>query len=155
MAEVTTSQLLAEMKPAWRAALGDRVSHEYIAGFVRRNRVRLESELAPLAAAMNAVPEVRAVEPAPKSEARDKARSTRYAAVRAPDCRTCPHRGMPLTGQPVDTDGGVVCPAHGLRWSRKDGSLMRRTCPPDLPTAEAAKQYRDALRSGQGFEALP
>lgn len=78
-----------------------------------------------------------------------------YATAKAPDCRTCPHRGMPLIGQPTDEEGGVVCPAHGLRWSGKDGSLMRRTCPPNLPTASAAKQYRDALRRGQGFEVLP
>ena len=51
MTENTASTLLAEMKPAWRAALGDRVSHEYVAGFIRRNRVRLESVLAPIAAA--------------------------------------------------------------------------------------------------------
>lgn len=47
----TASQLLAEMKPALRAVLGDRFSPEYVAGFVRRNRVRMESMLAPIVAA--------------------------------------------------------------------------------------------------------
>ena len=74
MTEITASTLLAEMKPAWRAALGDRVSHEYVAGFVRRNRARLEAALAPIAAAMNVVPEV-------QGEARDKARSTRLRSA--------------------------------------------------------------------------
>ena len=81
VAEVTAAQLLAEMKPAWRAALGDRVSQEYIAGFVRRNRVRLEAELKPIAAALNASPQAHVAEPAPKSEAQDKVRSTRLRSA--------------------------------------------------------------------------
>lgn len=81
MTEITASTLLAEMKPAWRAALGDRVSHEYVEGFARRNRVRLEAALAPLAAAMNAGPAVHVAEPAPQSEARDKARTTRLRSA--------------------------------------------------------------------------
>lgn len=47
----TTATILAEMKPVLRAALGDRFSPEYVAGFVRRNRVRMESMLAPIVAA--------------------------------------------------------------------------------------------------------
>jgi hypothetical protein len=38
-----------------------------------------------------------------------------YATAHAIDCRICPHRGTPLSSLPVDGDGGVVCPAHGLR----------------------------------------
>ena len=62
MTEITASTLLAEMKPAWRAALGDRVSHEYIAGFIRRNRQRLEAALDPIVAVLNAVPDVHVAE---------------------------------------------------------------------------------------------
>lgn len=42
------------------------------------------------------------------------------------DCRTCPHRGMPLASVPVAADGGVTCPGHGLRWHAETGHLMPR-----------------------------
>lgn len=69
-----------------------------------------------------------------------------HATARAVDCRTCPHRGTPLMSLPVDGDGGVVCPAHGLRWSKATGMLMPRARPSNLPTPEAALKYREALR---------
>jgi hypothetical protein len=72
-----------------------------------------------------------------------------HATVRAPDCRSCPHRGTPLRGLPVDAEGGVVCPAHGLRWSKATGRLMPRACPSNLATPAAASQYREALRGGR------
>ena len=68
-----------------------------------------------------------------------------HATARAVDCRVCPHRGTPLSSLPVDGEGGVVCPAHGLRWSKATGFLMPRTCPPNLPTPAAARRYREAL----------
>ena len=71
-----------------------------------------------------------------------------HAAVRAVDCRVCPHRGTPLSSLPADERGGVVCPAHGLRWSKTTGLLMPRVAPPNLATPEEAQQYRDALRAG-------
>lgn len=70
-----------------------------------------------------------------------------HATAHAVDCRVCPHRGTPLSSLPVDSDGGVVCPAHGLRWSKTMGSLMPRTRPHRLATPEAAHEYREALRS--------
>ncbi len=42
-----------------------------------------------------------------------------------PDCRTCPHRGVPLNGLPV-RDGAVTCPGHGLRWNLATGEMVRR-----------------------------
>lgn len=42
-----------------------------------------------------------------------------------PDCRVCPHRGLPLNGLPV-REGAVVCPGHGLRWNLTTGELVRR-----------------------------
>lgn len=71
-----------------------------------------------------------------------------HATARAINCRTCPHRGTPLMSIPVDGDGGVVCPAHGLRWSKATGLLMPRPRPANLPSPEAARQYRESLRSG-------
>ena len=71
-----------------------------------------------------------------------------HAASRAVDCRTCPHRGAPLSSLPVDSDGGVVCPAHGLRWSKATGLLMPRPRPANLPSPEVARQYRESLRAG-------
>lgn len=62
MAEVTASDLLTEMKPAWKAALGDRASERYIAGFIRRNVSRLEAALDPIVATLNAIPEVHVAE---------------------------------------------------------------------------------------------
>lgn len=49
----------------------------------------------------------------------------RYADKIAKDCRTCPHRGLPLSSIPVDEHGMVTCPGHGLRWNRKTGNLVR------------------------------
>lgn len=37
----------------------------------------------------------------------------------------CPHRGVPLKGQPV-RDGIVTCPAHGLQWNVASGRLVER-----------------------------
>lgn len=36
----------------------------------------------------------------------------------------CPHRGLPLSGCPMDGDV-VTCPGHGLRWNIKTGELVR------------------------------
>lgn len=41
-------------------------------------------------------------------------------------CATCPHRGVPLTGLPVNKDGVIVCPGHGLAWNATTGELVRR-----------------------------
>jgi hypothetical protein len=43
------------------------------------------------------------------------------------DCRTCPHRGMPLATFPVDRDGAVTCRGHGLRWDVSSGALRPRS----------------------------
>jgi hypothetical protein len=37
----------------------------------------------------------------------------------------CPHRNMPLSGIPADDYGNVICPAHGLRWHKASGELVR------------------------------
>jgi Rieske [2Fe-2S] domain len=37
----------------------------------------------------------------------------------------CPHRNVPLNGIPPDQDGNVICPAHGLKWNRASGELVR------------------------------
>ena len=44
----------------------------------------------------------------------------------------CPHRGADLTGLPLDDEGCVTCPLHGLRWHVESGRLRRsrrRACP--------------------------
>jgi hypothetical protein len=43
------------------------------------------------------------------------------------DCLRCPHRGLPLNGPPVDEQGNVVCPGHGLRFNLHAGRLVPRT----------------------------
>jgi hypothetical protein len=48
------------------------------------------------------------------------------ARLPADGCRACPHRGLPLRGQPVDEEGGVTCPGHGLRWHAVTGRHMPR-----------------------------
>lgn len=49
-----------------------------------------------------------------------------YAGARLkPDCRTCPHRGLPLGNLPV-RNGVVVCNGHGLAFVVKTGALHRR-----------------------------
>lgn len=42
-----------------------------------------------------------------------------------PDCRVCPHRGIPLNGLP-ERDHVVVCPGHGLAWNVDTGALVPR-----------------------------
>jgi len=41
------------------------------------------------------------------------------------ECGRCPHRGLPLHGQPVN-GGVVVCPGHGLAWDVQTGALVPR-----------------------------
>jgi hypothetical protein len=48
---------------------------------------------------------------------------------RRADCRTCPHKGLPLASLPVDADGAVTCRGHGLRWDRATGELRPRSGP--------------------------
>ena len=73
-----------------------------------------------------------------------------HATMHAPDCRTCPHRGTPLRGLPIDAEGGVVCPAHGLRWSRSTGELMPRL-PPEHVNAASAARFREIMRANAGL----
>lgn len=40
-------------------------------------------------------------------------------------CLTCPHRGMPLNGLPVNK-GRVVCNGHGLQWDIATGKMIPR-----------------------------
>lgn len=47
-------------------------------------------------------------------------------------CGICPHRGIPLAGQPVK-DGARVCPGHGLRWNVTTGALVPRLAQIDAP----------------------
>ncbi|MDT0496497.1 Rieske 2Fe-2S domain-containing protein [Algiphilus sp. W345] len=41
----------------------------------------------------------------------------------------CPHRGADLSNLPIDADGCVQCPLHGLRWHVESGRLVRWTEP--------------------------
>lgn len=41
------------------------------------------------------------------------------------DTMICPHRGIPLKGQPI-RDGCVLCCGHGLQWNVKTGELVPR-----------------------------
>lgn len=36
----------------------------------------------------------------------------------------CPHKGISLAGLPVDADGCVICPGHGLKWNLQTGELV-------------------------------
>jgi Rieske [2Fe-2S] domain len=38
----------------------------------------------------------------------------------------CPHQQISLRGVPVNDNGEVVCPAHGLKWCTKTGLLVPR-----------------------------
>lgn len=40
-------------------------------------------------------------------------------------CMICPHRGMPLTGQPIK-DGAIVCNGHGVKWNVETGEMIPR-----------------------------
>lgn len=40
--------------------------------------------------------------------------------------RICPHRGYDLSHEPVDENGVVTCPCHGLRWNVFTGALAPR-----------------------------
>lgn len=60
------------------------------------------------------------------SKRRFAAFEAEYTGATAKGCRVCPHRGMRLDVCPTDSEGGVVCPGHGLRWNRNTGKLMPR-----------------------------
>lgn len=49
-----------------------------------------------------------------------------YADHRLGKCRVCPHQRVPLGNLPVEADGSLTCPAHGLRWNATTGALMPR-----------------------------
>lgn len=38
----------------------------------------------------------------------------------------CPHRGISCVGVAAESDGGVVCPGHGLKWNPKTGEMVHR-----------------------------
>lgn len=48
-----------------------------------------------------------------------------YADCRLKPGLICPHRGAHLGSMPVDADGNVVCPMHGLKWNVATGALVR------------------------------
>ncbi len=69
---------------------------------------------------LSALPHIRALEAAHKDQ-------------RA--CGTCPHRGLPLHGLPVEKDGAVTCRGHGLRWHCGSGALLAWQLDADLVRA--------------------
>lgn len=38
----------------------------------------------------------------------------------------CPHRGISCVGVIPESDGGVVCPGHGLKWDTVTGEMISR-----------------------------
>jgi hypothetical protein len=48
-----------------------------------------------------------------------------YAGCRLKPGLICPHRGAHLGSMPIDADGNVVCPMHGLKWNVVTGELVR------------------------------
>lgn len=38
----------------------------------------------------------------------------------------CPHRGISCVGVKPESDGGIVCPGHGLKWNQETGQLISR-----------------------------
>ncbi|MEO0538539.1 MAG: Rieske 2Fe-2S domain-containing protein [Cyanobacteria bacterium P01_A01_bin.123] len=42
------------------------------------------------------------------------------------ECFKCPHQQFNLAQFPVDSDGGIICPMHGLKWHAQTGELVRR-----------------------------
>ena len=69
----------------------------------------------------------------------------RHVGMVAEACRTCPHRGMRLTALPVEADGGVTCPGHGLRWNATTGALMPRVIPTPPPMTLLEAILDDAM----------
>lgn len=42
------------------------------------------------------------------------------------ECLRCPHQNFNLAQFPIDQDGGIACPMHGLKWSASTGELIHR-----------------------------
>lgn len=55
-----------------------------------------------------------------------------------PESPKCPHRGFPLAGLPMDENGCVICPGHGLRWHLDSGQMRPRCIPPGPTTTKGA-----------------
>ncbi len=108
MAEATAAALLTEMKPVWRDRLtGEDVSREYLAGFIRRNRDRLETMLEPIVERLNYVPVARPVvllEDIPEPKLGDKVptppKAPRGASPWRPTWATNSDGRMPVWAQP-------------------------------------------------------
>lgn len=47
-----------------------------------------------------------------------------YAACTLKPGLICPHRGAHLGSMPVDAEGNVVCPMHGLKWNVATGEMV-------------------------------
>lgn len=62
------------------------------------------------------------------------------------NCATmvCPHKGVCLTGHPVDERGHVVCPGHGLKWNTKTGELVRRHVRETVPASKPLRFPKSA-----------
>jgi len=60
----------------------------------------------------------------------------------------CPHRGTPLRGLVVDSDGCVTCPLHGLRWNVSTGKLAPTN--PDCVQFYAATSNLPLLPNAEG-----
>lgn len=103
----TAAALLMEMKPVWRDRLtGEAVSREYLAGFVRRNRDRLEAMLEPIVARLNyvMVAPVGPLEDIPEPKLGDKVltppKAPRGASPWRPTWATNSDGRMPVWAQP-------------------------------------------------------
>lgn len=50
----------------------------------------------------------------------------KYAGCKLAAGHVCPHRGFDLSHEPVNADGTITCPLHGLRWNAATGELAPR-----------------------------
>lgn len=55
-----------------------------------------------------------------------KSMETAYVGCKLAAGRVCPHRGYDLSREPVNADGTITCPLHGLRWNAATGELVPR-----------------------------
>lgn len=61
----------------------------------------------------------------------------------------CPHKGASLRGLPMDKDGCITCPLHGLRWDIESGQLANAAATRRRKRVEAGQMEMDLQVDGR------
>jgi nitrite reductase/ring-hydroxylating ferredoxin subunit len=118
---LSASQVRNRGRRSHRVTLGE---HEFILGFPLTNHGTLGAPEMRRKRCRSATPPAWHVT-LPNLPKLERALRTEGRTLRG-NCKVCPHRGFPLASMPVEADGGITCPGHGLRWHAETGEMLPR-----------------------------